>query len=532
MQKTHPVRICCWLTLRLDNFGASQHWQQVSLKPFLRADARAQLLAELAWINDTVIAEEDANKLVQVLGGLPLAIHLAAGYLAADAGYSVDEFLHELHATGFDLPPEDATDGLYTRDQARAVLHSTFGISLRLLERQTHKRLPQAGKHFSHLGFTPKQGFGLAIAVIMTNLSEPEALFLLRQTAKLGLLEQPHSAEKFWKIHPLLAAWLCQQDPEASAWQRLHEWIYPRLPEPKAAPGEEADYTHWKELSSEPEALAEWLEAVPDNLTSIVAQAGSAYAEKYGPFAHWSAFCQRALLNPALDDEKRADILSTLMKVAQSCGDMDIALQAAEEKMELDTFWGREKCAVVARGVKADILQARGQLDEALRIRTEDQLPVYERLGDVRSIAITKGNIADILQDRGQLDEALRIRQQEELPVYERLGEVRSIAITKGKIATLLWEKDAQTYREQVRELLCDAQQLFRKMQLPEADAVQSWLDSYGLSCTGEDDRKQITQPKPAILHTATYQTRKSTVSIEGINLSGMEACHPFLLRL
>ena len=64
-------------------------------------------------------------------------------------------------------------------------------------------------------------------------------------------------------------------------------------------------------------------------------------------------------------------------------------------------------------------------MDEALRIRREEELPVYERLGDVRERAVTLGKIADILQARGELDEALRIRREEELPVYERLGDVR-----------------------------------------------------------------------------------------------------------
>ena len=50
-------------------------------------------------------------------------------------------------------------------------------------------------------------------------------------------------------------------------------------------------------------------------------------------------------------------------------------------------------------GKIADILQARGQLDEALKIRHEEELPVYERLGDVRSRAVTMGKIADILHD-------------------------------------------------------------------------------------------------------------------------------------
>jgi phosphopentomutase len=53
-------------------------------------------------------------------------------------------------------------------------------------------------------------------------------------------------------------------------------------------------------------------------------------------------------------------------------------------------------------GQIADILQARGQLDEALRIYQEEALPVFKRLGDLRSKAITMGKIADILEARGQ----------------------------------------------------------------------------------------------------------------------------------
>src|SRR6202030_633912 len=74
---------------------------------------------------------------------------------------------------------------------------------------------------------------------------------------------------------------------------------------------------------------------------------------------------------------------------------------------------GDHRMAAIASGQIADILQARGDLDEALRIRREEQLPVYDRLGEVRSVAVTQGKIADILQARGDLDEALRIRRGE-----------------------------------------------------------------------------------------------------------------------
>ena len=76
-------------------------------------------------------------------------------------------------------------------------------------------------------------------------------------------------------------------------------------------------------------------------------------------------------------------------------------------------------------GKIADILRAHGELEEALRIRREEELPVYERLGEVGLRATSMGKIAEILHDRGDLDESVRIRREEQLPVYERLGDVR-----------------------------------------------------------------------------------------------------------
>ena len=74
-------------------------------------------------------------------------------------------------------------------------------------------------------------------------------------------------------------------------------------------------------------------------------------------------------------------------------------------------------------------------------IRREEELPVYERLGDVRSRAAAMVRIADILVSRGDLDEALRIRREEQLPVFERLGEVRARAVNMGQIADILYRR-------------------------------------------------------------------------------------------
>ena len=178
----------------------------------------------------------------------------------------------------------------------------------------------------------------------------------------------------------------------------------------------------------------------------------------------------------AVTERKIADIL-----IAR--GQLDEGLKVLQERCipPMEKI-GAIRDVAVFQGIVADILQARGQLDDALNTLNET-LPVYEKLGDVRSKAVTMGKIADILQARGQLDEALNIRENHELPVYEKLGDVREKAVTMWWIAILLWRKNPEAHRERIRELLCQAKQDFQQMRLPQADSIQKFIDSYGLSC-------------------------------------------------
>jgi tetratricopeptide (TPR) repeat protein len=139
-------------------------------------------------------------------------------------------------------------------------------------------------------------------------------------------------------------------------------------------------------------------------------------------------------------------------------GNLDEALRIRREE-ELPGYQrlGDARSMAVTQGRIADVLQNRSELDEALRIRRKEALPVFQRLGDVRSVAITQGQIADVLQHRGELDEALRIRREEQLPVFQRLGDVREATITRGRIADVL----------QARGDLDEALRIRREEELP-----------------------------------------------------------------
>jgi tetratricopeptide (TPR) repeat protein len=114
--------------------------------------------------------------------------------------------------------------------------------------------------------------------------------------------------------------------------------------------------------------------------------------------------------------------------------DSETAARAAASALQLA---GNAQLAAHAQGQIASLLQLQGQLDEALRIRQTEQLPVYERLGDLYYKAVTLGEIADILQLRGQWIEALAIWQTDCLPVFGQLGLVRETAIAQERVAEL-----------------------------------------------------------------------------------------------
>lgn len=136
-----------------------------------------------------------------------------------------------------------------------------------------------------------------------------------------------------------------------------------------------------------------------------------------------------------------AELLLELGDLQRWAGDIESAHKAYREAEEALAQTDDRRRHAIARGRIADLLAMRGHLDKELKIRKEEELPVYQELGDMRLYALTKGEIAATLTLQGDLPTALRIRREEELPVYERLGLDRLAIVTKGQIADLLSEQ-------------------------------------------------------------------------------------------
>ena len=176
----------------------------------------------------------------------------------------------------------------------------------------------------------------------------------------------------------------------------------------------------------------------PDEIRTGFALELGDLAATIGQIADAETSYRTAMLGAA-NDHSRAVAAGRLADILRVRGELDEALRIhREDQLPIYDRLDDVRDRVVTMGKIADILRDRGQLDEALRIHQEDELPVYDRLGDVRARAMTMGKIADLFKDRGQLDEALRIHLNEELPVYDRLGDMRSRAATMGGIADIL----------------------------------------------------------------------------------------------
>lgn len=152
------------------------------------------------------------------------------------------------------------------------------------------------------------------------------------------------------------------------------------------------------------------------------------------------------------EDEANAKL--NLGEALATMGEGNLSWVICQEAGATFAQCGNERGWAAAMGRIADIFFQRGDLDAALLIRREIELPTFERLGDEREKAVTMSRIADIFLRRGELDEALRI-SRELLPVCEQLGDERGRAVTLGRIGDIFFQRGElaealRIYRDEV----------------------------------------------------------------------------------
>lgn len=160
--------------------------------------------------------------------------------------------------------------------------------------------------------------------------------------------------------------------------------------------------------------------------------------------------------HPGIPDDMLAAVLGELGRRLFESGDLDGALAHWREvELPLHERMTNVKGAAGVQGQIADVLTLRGEWTQALKIRQEIELPLYESLGDMRSAAVVRTEVADLLASQGHLTEALDLLRKDALPVLQQLGAVFEQRSAQRKMAFILFQQgDAsgalQLLREQV----------------------------------------------------------------------------------
>ncbi len=149
-------------------------------------------------------------------------------------------------------------------------------------------------------------------------------------------------------------------------------------------------------------------------------------------------------------------LLGEMAGIHFGIGALDRALDLYQHQiLPLYQKLGEQRAVAVSYGRIVAILRKRGEFDAALHIAQEQMLPILQKNGNLHDLAVAQTNIADIMQARGDASAALAILQQQVLPTFETLGDTRACAMalaTMGSAFITIGQLDhaLQIYRDQV----------------------------------------------------------------------------------
>jgi predicted MPP superfamily phosphohydrolase len=276
------------VTGRFAGLGQSADWAQVTVEP---VDTQTALLQLEKEHRPPRADERQAYvRLVEKLGGLPLAVSLAAAYLRD--GQTPDGFGQLLSEKMLALEPPDPARVVLAGGPSRVILAASFELSLSLLEHHLGEDAVPLLAGFFALGHAPAAGFGRSLGAAISGLSEARFGQLVAAATRLSVLHRVSGPKDRWTLHPLLAELVRPRSSGDAVLERMTDWFIERLPELPAGQ-EKLQGERWDEVHAEVATLVTLLPRVPKKALARVEQAGSGYAMTCGPFPAWMQLCQR-----------------------------------------------------------------------------------------------------------------------------------------------------------------------------------------------------------------------------------------------
>jgi len=175
----------------IDDGGVPLEWNVVATRPLDEEQAAEQFQAELSSLGKTSVwtslADDQRERLIARTGLVPLAIHLASGYLAAR--FPLDVLLKKLP----ELSLRDVKDSRY----GEPVLRVMYEESLAALKKSLNDRRSGSEQDvtrlmdgFHRLGFASLNGVGRSLAGAIAGLDDFDLAELLDVAGTLHLIER------------------------------------------------------------------------------------------------------------------------------------------------------------------------------------------------------------------------------------------------------------------------------------------------------------------------------------------------------
>ncbi|MBC7260258.1 MAG: tetratricopeptide repeat protein [Chloroflexi bacterium] len=403
--------------------------------------------------------DDERRALHERLGGLPLALDLAAAYLAHVPEITVDEYLRQLrldHPSLKNWRKNNPNPTQHDKDVA-----ATFAMSWAQVDDDAARRL------FLLAGYAiPNEPFRREVLKAAAGLDDAA------YSAAVDLLQSLSLVQREPSMHPLLAEFARSLDADGAAlfaWSRALAW--------RCYPG----FDH----------------------------GGIWHDPGLVPHARYS-----------LEDMKRAAALRKdgegsnlrfhLAFLFRHFGDLDRAMGLYQEALAIDEALGDRQGKSATLHAMANVLVTRGDLDRAMGLYQES-LEIKEALGDRKGKSATLHAMANVLVTRGDLDRAMGL-YQEALAILEALGDRQGKAATLAMLAQVLIARGDE--EEGLKALLSSLQTLQQIGATPDAQAVAgilaAWRAAAGAERFGALWQKVAGQPLPDWLAQAGEADRQA----------------------
>jgi tetratricopeptide (TPR) repeat protein len=395
----------------------------IPLEVFTPEESRAFLRR---YLDEGRAGDEELRALHERLGGLPLALDLAASYLQHVKGLRVAEYLKRLSLEHPSLRGWRAKYPNATRHDKDVA--ATFALSWERVESEAARRL------FVLAGYAPPDE-PLPREVLREAAGLDEAAF----SEALDLLQGLSLLPPEGGMHPLLAEFARLQDVDRSA---LFRWAGALAR--RGYPGHERGGIYRDPglarlvRLSLPDLLRAAALPEREEDRSLLCFHTAFFCAHFGDPDGAMRLYQEALeLFERLGDlQGKGATLHQMAYILRVRGDLDGAMRLYQQSLEIEERLGDLQGKAVTLHEMAYILRVRGDLDGAMRLYQE-ALEIEERLGDLRGKAATLHQMAYILRVRGDLDGAMRLYRQS-LEIEERLGDLQGKAATLHEMANVL----------------------------------------------------------------------------------------------